>query len=229
MEASKKTARIAGLLYLVIVFCGFFYLRYVPSKLFVSGDIAATIKNISTSGTLFRLDIVVEIISDIVFLLLSLAFYQLFNKVNKAHALLLVLFVAISIIISFINVQNRFAVLTLINKAGSLKLTPENLNSQVLLYLDFYKNGVLTGEIFWGFWLFPLGHLTIKSGFLPKALGVLLIVGCFAYLANFTGALFFPHYNDTIISDYMTLPASIGELAICLWLLIIGPRQKQVA
>jgi hypothetical protein len=224
----KKTARIAGLLYLVIVFCGFFYLRYVPTKLIVPDNLSATIGNIRNSETLFRLSILVEIISDLFFLLLSLTLYKLFKTVDKACSLLMVIFVAISIIISFIDLQNRLAVLTLLNKAANSKMfTPDDLKAQVLLYLDFYRNGILIGEIFWGLWLFPLGYLILKSGFLPKALGILLIAGCFGYLINSIGSFLFPHYNETIISGYITFPASIGELCLCVWLLIFGVKTKE--
>jgi hypothetical protein len=230
MSELNKTARTAGLLYLLIVCCGFFYLRYVPSKLMVPGHIAATISHISNSPNLFRSGILVEILSDIIFLLLALAFYQLFYLVNKTQAVFMLVFVVFGVVISLISLQNKLAVLTLINKPDYLNtFSPAYFKTQVLLNLDMYRNGILIGQIFWGLWLFPLGYLVFKSGLLPKIIGVVLMIGCVGYLANFTGSFFFTGYNQTAISNYMTLPASLGELSICLWLLIGGVNEKPAA
>jgi hypothetical protein len=225
MRELNKTARIAGLLYLIIVACGFFYLRYVPSHLIDTDHIAATISKISNFKNVYRMGILVEIISDVVFLALSLALYKLLHHVNKTHAFVMVIFVAFSVLISFVSLQNKLAVLTLINRNEYLTLfTPGYFKAQVLLNLDLYKNGIVIGQIFWGLWLFPLGYLVFKSGFLPKILGIILIIGCFGYLANFAGSFFVAGYREMKIADYMTLPASVGELLICLGLLIMGVK-----
>jgi hypothetical protein len=229
MDTLNKTARIAGLLYLVFVFCGIFYLRYVPSQIMVPGNIAATISHISGSETLFRFGILAEILADLIFLLLALTLYRLLYTVNKIQAILMLIFVAFGILISVISLQNKLAVLTLISKADYLNaFGPSYFKAQVLLNLDLYKIGIVIGQIFWGIWLFPLGYLVFRSGFLPKALGLLLMVGCFGYLANFAGSFFFPHYNETHIENYITLPATLGELSICLWLLIKGVKDERL-
>ena len=228
MGSNKRTARIAGLLYLIIVFCGIFSLKYVPSKLIVQGNGLATIRNISTSETLFRLGILSELIGDILFILLPLVLYKLFMEVNKTHALLMVSLIIPGILISFVNLLNKFVVLTLISKADYLKVFATNyLQAQILLYLDFYNNGNFIAQIFWGLWLFPFGYLVFKSRFLPKVLGILMMAGCFGYLINFIGSFLFLQYDETIIPRYITLPASIGELGTCLWLLIMGVRDKR--
>ncbi|MCY1549882.1 hypothetical protein D9M68_860840 [compost metagenome] len=128
----------------------------------------------------------------------------------------------------FINIQNEFTVLSLIGNAGYLKDLPlEQTQLQVLFYLDQYDHGLFIIHIFSGLWLFPFGYLVYKSGFLPKAFGVLLMLGCFGYLINFTGHTVFKNYAELGISRYISLPASIGEIGICLWLLIAGVKKKR--
>lgn len=225
MEPTKKTARTAGLFYLVIVFGGIFYLRYVPLTLFDRDHVAATIQNLTTHITLLRLGIVAEIVCNLFYLLLALTLYKLFERVSKTWSMLLVIFVAIGIVMDFVNLQNRLAILTLVESASQLKtFSPAVLQDQVLVYLNIFRNGIKVDEIFWGLWLFPLGYLIYRSGFIPKIIGILLMTGCFAYLAEFIGSFFFPHYADLDIANYVIMPASIGELVTCLWLLIVGVR-----
>ncbi len=140
----------------------------------------------------------------------------------------MVIFAVVSVPISFINLLNKFAVLTLVSKADYLKVfEADKLQAQVLLYLHFSNNGNQIAGIFWGLWLFPFGYLVFKSGFLPKILGILLMAGCFGYLIDFIVGFLFSNYSETGISTFMTLPGSIGEIGICLWLLIIGTKDSR--
>lgn len=227
MNLNKKTGRIAGLLYLIVVATGIFNLAYVPSKLIVQGNAATTFNNIVANETLFRLGILSGLICYTAFLLLPLVLYKLLNPVNKTYAVLMVVFAVVSIPISFINIGNKFSVLTLISKADFLKrLEVDKLQEQVLFYLHLYSNGNQIASIFWGLWLLPFGYLVYKSEFIPKILGVLLMFGCFGYLIDFIGGFLFPNYDKTIISTFITKPGSIGEIGICLWLLIIGTKDS---
>lgn len=224
---SKKTARIAGLFYLVVVLTGIFNLAYVPSRLITWNDPAATFSAILQQEMLFRLGILAGIICFIAFLVLPFILYKLLHRINKSYATAMVMLAIVSVPISLINLLNKFSVLTLISKADYLKVfETHELHSQVMLYLDYYANGIQIASIFWGLWLFPFGYLVFKSGFLPKALGILLMAGCFGYLINFMGRFLYPGYSDLGISGFISMPASIGEIGICLWLLIIGVRQK---
>jgi len=228
MHSNKKTARIAGLLYLIIAVNGFFFLRYVPSKLIVWNDASATVRNLTASQTLFRLGILSEIIGYTTWLLLPLVLYKLLKPVNKTYALLMVVFALLIVPIAFCNIGNQFAVLTLLGKDNYLKaFEPDKLQANVLFYLNAYDNGNQIGSVFWGLWLLPFGYLVFKSGFLPKILGILLMFGCFGYLINFTGNLFFPNYGDSMVAKFITKPGSIGELGICLWLLIMGAKESK--
>src|SRR6266850_2546822 len=122
MNSHKKTARIAGLIYLIVILNGFFFLKYVPSKLIVWDDASATVKNIIASNTLFRLGILSELIGYTAWLLLPLVLYKLLKPVNKTHALLMLVFAIAIVPIAFSNVENKFAVLTILDKVDYLKV-----------------------------------------------------------------------------------------------------------
>jgi hypothetical protein len=221
ISSNKRKARIAGLLYLVVVLTGMFSLAYVPSKLIVLDNASATVQNIIASELLFRLGIVAGLVCYTFFLFLPLALYQLLKSVDKNYARVMVILAVVSVPISFINIQNRFAVLSLISNPGE--------QEQVMFYLKQYNTGILILKIFWGLWLFPFGYLVFKSGFLPKVLGILLMAGCFGYLLDFLGQAIFPAaYGEMGISTFVRLPASIGEIGTCLWLLIMGAKERPV-
>ena len=225
--SNKKTARIAGLLYLVVVLTGIFSLAYVPSKLIVWDNAPATVLNIKTAEFLFRLGIVSSLVCYTFFLFLPLALYRLLKTVNGNCAKLMVILAVISVPVSFVNVLNKFAVLNLVGDDSYLKVfTNDQLQAQVMFYLNLYNSGILILKIFWGLWLFPFGYLVFKSGFLPKILGILLMAGCVGYLLDFSGAMLLPHYNAMGISSFIRLPASIAEIGTCFWLLIMGAKES---
>ncbi len=227
MDSNKKTARIAGLLYLIVVLTGIFNLMYVPSKLIVWDNASVTFNNILESETLFRLGIMAGIICYTAFLILPIVLYKLLNQVNKTYAIGMVTLAVISVPLSLVNLLNKVNVLTLIGKAQYLRvIEADELQAQVLLYLDFYNNGIEIASVFWGLWLLPFGYLVFKSGFLPKILGICLMAGCFGYLTNFIGGFLFQNYAGLGIARFVSLPGSIGEIGICLWLLIIGIKDK---
>ena len=226
MTLQNKTARLAGLLYLILVIAGIISLMYVPSKLIVWENASQTIENITNSKLLFRLGIVSGVITFLAFMFLPLVLYKLLNEVNKTHALLMVVFVLVSIPISFTNMLHHFSVLTLISKPEYLQgWTAEQLQTEVMLHFAYYRNGIQLSNIFWGLWLFPFGSLVYQSGFLPKILGVLLMAGCFGYLIEFTWQFLFQNYSNTILATIVGLPSSFGEIGICLWLLIMGTNK----
>jgi Domain of unknown function (DUF4386) len=226
--SNKLTARIAGLLYLVVVLTGMFSLLYVPSKLIVSDNASLTFHNIASSESLFRLGIVSGLICYTSFLFLPVILYKLLKPVNENYAKLMVLLAVISVPISFINIQNKFTVLSLVRGSNYISsFSNDQIQSQVLLYLRQYDNGILIVSIFWGLWLFPFGYLVFKSGILPKILGVLLMLGCFSYLINFLGESLIPNYSKIGISSYISLPSGLGEIGTCLWLLIMGAKDKK--
>lgn len=200
---------------------------YVLSKLIVWKNASATFENIVANETLFRLGVLSGLICFTCFIFLPLVLYKLLQPVNKIYSIIMVILALISVPIYFANVSNQFDVLTLVSKADYLKVfTLDNIQAQVMFYLHSYNSGNQIASIFWGLWLFPFGYLVFKSGFLPKILGILLMFGCFGYLIDFFGDFLYPNYGKTIVSRFITTPGSIGEIGICLWLLIIGTRNR---
>jgi uncharacterized membrane protein len=227
MESNKRTARIAGAFYLTVVITGIFNLLYVPSKLIVWNDAATTFNNIVANETLFRLSIVAGIVCYIVFLFLPLVLYKLLNAVNRNAAIAMVSLAVVSVPISLLNLNNKMEVLTLISEGNYMRIFQINeRHAQVMLSLANYENGIEILTIFWGLWLFPFGYLVFKSGILPKILGVLLMLGCAGYVINFTGGFLFEGYSEIGIARFISLPASLGEIGICLWLLIMGAKEN---
>lgn len=227
MMPDNRSARTAGWLYLVVVVTGMFSLVYVPSQIDTHADALATTSHIATSLSLFRWGALSELIMAAAFLMLPFALYRLLHQVNRNLAVLMVVLVAASIPISFVNVVHKLDILSLLGGTElSQAFTRDQLNAQVTLQLVAYRNGMLVSEIFSGLWLLPFGYLVFKSTFLPGILGVLLILGGFGYLIDFSGSMLSPGYGNTTFAGLILLPASFGEIGTCLWLLIIGTRNR---
>lgn len=223
MSSAKKTARFAGLLYLLASIPGVFSLLYVPSHFIVSGDAAATANKIAASEFVFRIGIVSELAGFIGFIFVVGALYRLLCGVNKTHAWLMVTLMLVSIPISLVNVLNEFAALALIRGANFVSVFAQpQREALAMLFLHLHFKGFEVAQIFWGLWLVPFGILVFKSGFLPRILGVLLIIACFGYLANSL-------VGFGVLSDVFS--RFVGQLTICevpiiLWLLIMGAKDQ---
>jgi hypothetical protein len=191
-------------------------LLYLPSRFIVRGDAAATVSNIVASESLFRFGIVLNVFTFTGQILLVLALYQLLSVVSKNMAALMVIFSLAAVPIAMLNELNNLAVLVLVSGADYLKVfTSEQVQALVYLFLRLHSQGLDIAQIFWGLWLLPMGYLVFKSGFLPRMLGVLLMIGCLGYVIQSVAA--FLGYSLSII--FFT---SWGELALLLWLLIKG-------
>ncbi|AQX13415.1 hypothetical protein BAX94_07500 [Elizabethkingia meningoseptica] len=226
-DFNKSTARLAGVFYLIVILTGFFSLAYIPGKLFFWDNPQKTFNEITNHEFLFRLSIVSSAICYSAFLMLPLILYKLLHHLHDNYAKVMVALAVVSVPISLINLLNKFSVLSLISHDNYSNIySAQELNSQVMFYLNQYDSGILITMIFWGLWLFPFGYLVYKSGVIPKLLGVLLMLGCFGYLINFTGNMLIHNYSSLGISKYISLPASLGEIGTCLWLLIFGIRKR---
>jgi Domain of unknown function (DUF4386) len=225
MNSTKKTARIAGVLYLLNGVTGFFGIVYVPSKLIVSGNMAATASNILSSERLFRLGIVSELICAAEFIYLLWVLYRLLSGVNKTHAALMVIWGLAFVPVMAVNVLSEIAALTLLRGADFLSFFDQpHREALAMLLLDLHRYGYVVGWIF-GPWLFHLGALIYKSGFLPRLLGVLLIAACFGYLADGLTPLLVPSYEE-VVGRIANIPLTLGEPAIILWLLVRGAKDQ---
>jgi hypothetical protein len=227
MTSIDKTARIAGLMYLLNIVTGIFA-EFVRSTLIVSGDAAATAKNIAASALLFRFGIVSDIMMTTCFLLMGFAFYVLLRSVHQNLALLMLLLNLVGIPVMSLNMLNQFAPLLLLSGADYLKVfSTDQLQALVMVFIDLYKHGYLIAAISYGAYLLPLGLLVYKSGYFPKILGVLLILDCFGLLMPFSQTFLFPGY------DVVTYPGLaigvIAEFSFCLWLLIKGAKDPKPA
>jgi hypothetical protein len=199
MNSTKKAARIAGLLYLLNGLPAPVSLVYIPSLLVVAGDASATAGKIRASEFLFRVGIVGQLISATIFIFAGLALYHLLKGINKKHALLMLILVLISVPISFLNELNRIAALMLVRGANFLSVFDQRqLDALAMAFLRSHGSGLLLAQIFWGLWLFPFGVLVFKSGFLPRILGVLLIVAGTSYVTSSFTSLLFPAYGHEV-------------------------------
>jgi hypothetical protein len=222
----SKSARAAGLLYLVGSLFGIVRLIYVPNTLFVYGNATATAKNIAEHELLFRFGIVSYLICAALWIFVTLALYRLFKTVNQALAVLMVILGSLMVTpIFFVNTVNDAAALLLVRGGGYLSVFDKPQREALArLFLDLHHQLDLANEIFWGLWLIPFGLLVYRSRFLPRTLGVWLVIACFAYLAlSFTGFLL-PAYEDQV--NNIAQPLLLGELATMLWLLVMGANEK---
>ena len=177
MHPTNKTARVAGALYVLNGVTGFFSLQYVPGKLIVSGNAAATANNILAHEMLFRLGIVSELFCAAEFIFVVWALYRLLNGVNKTHASLMVILGLVPLPIMFLNVLNEVAALTLFRGADFLSVFDKaQRDALAMLFLRLHHQEVAAAEVLWGLWLFPLAILVYRSRFLPRFLGVWLII-----------------------------------------------------
>ena len=225
MNSTKKQARIAGVLYLLASIIGFFCLAYVPGKLIVSGDATATANHIRASETLLRFGIASELIAFTIFIFVALALYRLFKAVSERHAVAMATLLLVSIPLSLLNVLNEIAALVLVSGAGFLSAFEKGqLDALAYLFLRLHGQGFVVAEIFWGLWLFPFGVLVIRSGFIPRFLGVLLFIAGSGYLASSFTSLLLPSYRHLVDQFAMVLEA--GELPIIFWLLIWGAKDQ---
>lgn len=228
MHPLKKTARVAGLLYLLVVLIGPFLLIYVPGKLFVPGDATATASNILAHQSLFRAYIVLGIVGELLFISVVLALYRLLKGVNRELATIMVILILIDAPLAFLSVANEVATLTFVRGADFLAVFDQpQRDALATLLINFDRQGVFVSEIFWGLWLLPLGVLVSRSGFLPRLLGVWLFINGLAYLIMSATGLLLPQHYKLVYA--IATPVLFGEVALMLWLLIVGARVQPSA
>lgn len=191
---------------------GFLYLSLLPLSLL----------GLLSSGP-SRLGIVSALLVQIVNIVVVLALYKVLKPMNKNMALLMVIFLLLGVPIAMLNELNQFAVLLLSSGADSLRVfTADQLHALVLLFLNLHDNGINIAGLFWGLWLFPMGYLVFKSGFLPRILGILLVIGCVGYLIQSFAAFLLPNLNVNI-----AVFTFWGEVLFPLWLVIKGVNVEQ--
>ena len=228
MNSIKNPGRFAGLLYVLVSIVGFFAMGYVPNKLIVHGNAAATANNILASETLFRLGIAGALIGQAGFILVALALYDLLKGVNQRHASLMVLLIVVSVPIAFLNELNSIAALVLMRGSDFLSILEKpQRDALAMLFLKLHGQGFVVSELFWGLWLFPLGLLVYRSRFLPRFLGVWLVFAGFAWVILSLMGILLPQYQDKV--NTFLQPAIMGGITFMLWLLIRGDKPQASA
>lgn len=221
MTRHAVQGRLAGLTYLGVVAAGIFALAYVPSRL-SAPDAAGTLANVSDNAALFRASIAAGTAMNILFLVLPVVLFQLFERHGRLLAVLMVLLAATSVPIWMIALDHKLAIVSLVFDGAP---TAEPLAAAVRAHLDAFDRVQSLASVFWGLWLAPLGVLILKSRAIPGVLGVLLILGCVGYLAEFFGPLLSTNFDGLPLRHHIRTPGSLGEIGTCLWLLIMGVRK----
>ena len=225
LSSRTNTARLAGLIYLILILSGIFSILYVPSQLINGENPAQTVENIQNNLSLFQLGILSGILCYVSYLFLVLVLYLLLEHIDRRQATLMMILVLVSVPLSLISVKAKIDLLSLLkNEYVVGTFTADQIQAQMMGLLDSFYNGITVAQFFWGFWLFPFGYLVYKSGFLPKFLGVMLMIGCFYYVLDSVAAIAIPAFRGSIIENILSMCAMIGEFGICLWMLVIGDR-----
>jgi len=223
MTFTRNPGRFAGLLYVLTSVVGFFAMGYVPDKLVVPGNAAATVNNIAVHEMLFRFGIAGQLVGQAAFIFVALALYKLLEGVNRRHASVMVILIVVSIPIAFVNELNSLAALALVRGADFLFIVEKpQRDAFAMLFINLHGRGLVVAELFWGLWLFPLALLVYRSRFLPRFLGVWLALAGAAWVILSLVSILLPQYQNKVYT--YTQPAVIGEIVFMLWLLIMGAK-----
>jgi hypothetical protein len=215
MNAVQKTARTAGFLHLLLIPLSVVGVLYVPAALIGPSDVAAMASKILANEGLFRLSIASALLVQLVNLAVVLLLYQLLQPMSRPAARLMVTFLVLGIPIAMLNELNQAAVLLLVKSADPAP-------ALVALFLNMHKYGILTAQIFWGLWLFPMGYLVFKSNYIPRVIGILLVIAGVGYLAD--SATFFLDPDLQVAVSQFTF---IGEAVLPVWLVVKGVNVEQ--
>jgi Domain of unknown function (DUF4386) len=222
-SSPKRLARIAGVLYLLnALFSGFAY--FIDRKVYVSGDAATTARNVVEHSGLVRIAVVADLFQATIYVFLGMTLYLLLKHVHKSAASPMVVFVAIAAGIMCLNAvfefEGRRVATGAVNLAG---FGTTGSHAIVLLLLDTQHYGFLIAQIFFGLWLVPLGYLAYNSGWFPKPLGMLLVIGGVCYLIGMLASFLAPGAGQQI-NTIVTIPSAIAEILMVAYLLTVGVR-----
>lgn len=214
-------ARIGGLAYLFIIIAGATGELFIRNTLLVQGNAAATANNIAASPLLWRIGIAGDLLMHVCDLIVAIVYYKLLRPVNRDLALLAVFFGLIQTAVLVANKMNMVMPLLLENADYLKAFTSEQLQAWTYLSVKSHGYGFGIGLIFFGFECLIDGWLIIRSGYLPKVLGVMIQIAGLCYLVNSFALILAPKLANTL-SPAILLPPFVGELSICLWLIFKG-------
>ncbi|HKA57561.1 MAG TPA: DUF4386 domain-containing protein [Gemmatimonadales bacterium] len=218
----RNPGRVVGLWYLSLVLIGPLTLLYIPNKLFVHGDAAATAANIAAHQGLFKTGMLADLVGSMLLIFIVFAFYRLFKDVDQQLAVWLVITGGIMpATLMLVNFVNSAGALMVAQNPGFLSAfdKPQH-DALVMLFVQLHEHQITAAEILWGVWLFPMGLLTYRSGFLPRFIGVWLLINGATYVLLSVSRLMIPDVAGRLFN--YAQPALFGELAIMLWLVVRG-------
>jgi hypothetical protein len=222
MNSTSKIARTTGLLYLLYMISSF--IANLFGK-FVFVEAPVTVDHILTHAFQFRIGFVINLFSVVLFLLAAWALYVLLKPVNKDFALLFLLFNVAGFVVWLFSSLCLFASLVILNGGETINVfQPDQLQALAVFFVNLYKFGVVIAQVPYGVWLFPLGYLVLKSGYLPKILGVLLLADGICQFVYVCQRFVFPDLG--IIAYPCFVISFIAEVSLALWLSIkaVNPR-----
>jgi len=226
INPDKKTARLAGLLFLMMVVFGLFSEIFFRQKLIVSNDMALTASNILSNVFLYRVGITSDILMALSYLLTALALYKLLYSVNKNLAAVMVVFATAGSILLMFNTLNEFAPLYILSGNDYVStFNSSQKQSLAMLFYNLYVHGYMIGQIFFALWVLPLGVLIYKSGFIPKVFGILFVIETIFGFMSVIVHFLIP--NGTI-ETLMLLPGTIAEFTFLFWLFIRGINESKL-
>ena len=209
----RRDGRVAGALYLVVVLTGMYCLAYVP------GQVGGTLVQASAHAGTFRAGIAAFLLMQVAFLLLPLALHRVLGDVDRGIAMIMAALAVVSVPIGLVAVTHRMEALALLD--GAANGATASTEAAYALCLQRYGHGLRVASLFWGLWLLPFGWLVLRSGRLPRVLGLLLMFGGIGYVAQVFGGLV-PAISESALLRYARMPAAFGEIGSCLWLLVFG-------
>ena len=224
MDSPKRLARTAGVLYLLVGIFGGFAQGFVYPRIYVAGDAAQTAGNVLANAGLVRLGVVADLVQATVWAFVAMALYRLLRHVNRSVASAMVVLAAIGAGITCLTAVFEFEAVRVATGAVDLAdLGAGGSRALVLLLVDAHHYGLLSAQIFFGLWLVPMGYLAYRSGWFPKALGIMLVVGCACYLVDLLAAFLAPNVGKAI-HGFVSIPPAIAEIWMVGYLLVIGVR-----
>jgi hypothetical protein len=206
---------------------GAFTLIYFPSIFLVPGDATATANRIAAAPGLYRLGVFADLMCGVFAVWLAMVLYDLFKDVDRGQARLMVGFVLAMVASGFVNTVVMAGPLVLTSGASYLSAFDKHqLDALTLGFLGLRGQGIRAATMYWGVWLLPLGILVYRSGFLPRLLGVLVIIAGCSYVVDCVAYYFFPDYARTVALASM-VPQALGEGGFMGWMLIRGARPER--
>jgi hypothetical protein len=228
MNSIKKQGHVVGLLWLLCTAAGGWGMSYIRSNILVAGDAAATAAHLIASENLFRLAIVSILLSQVLLLFFGLVLFRLFKTVDRGNAILLLASIMITVGIAVINTLNLFAALAVVAPVDYLKaFTPEQINALVMIFLRLNNSfGQALVEMFWTPYFFAFGLLVVKSRYLPKIFGYLLMMMSGGYAINILTKFLAPQFYPATFTTLAMGLGALGGLPTMIWLLFRGAREQ---